>query len=137
MKISGIKTKFLNWLFVKRHGCNREEYAIREWNKTHINTLANNISDYYYGFEYIVEVNPWKVLNDHPILGYSLKPEIREQYCYPIRKLGDHMVYDLARGGRFMEKAGTTFEFNDFGYDTVFIATNNKDDAIIIALKYK
>lgn len=59
-----------------------------------------------------------------------------KQYLYPIRSLGDCAVYCFARGYR--DKWDNRFHLNDLLHeqDQVFVATNNKNDAIMIALKY-
>ena len=112
------------------------------WDAEHIDRSASNVRKALFGCNYIVEVR-WRHIfqanyeaKDRPTCPmWELRKEFVEQYTYPFRELDDHCVVIEMRGIHTDDK--DIFERNEFGADGVFVGTNNKADATMIALKYK
>ena len=123
------KDKYLTW----QTGMNKSERAWDKWQAETIAHRANTIENMFMNFKYIIPVGnsifdlgePW---------GWVPNEEFK-QYMYPVRELGNNTVYYFARGYR--DQWDGKFHVNEMsGGDQVFIATNNEEDAIIIALTH-
>ena len=114
----------------------RNHHAEVQWNNANLNKAASNIRDIFCGIKHIIEVDHLKIYAEHHGMhGWLLPKSFRDQYCFPNRDLGDHAVVHLMRGMHTGDEK--IFEVNEFGGDAVFVGTNNEEDAIMIALKYK
>ena len=128
--IEYIKDKWLTW----RTGNDKQT---RDWDKWCDETVvhrASTIENMFMNFKYIIPVTT-QIYN--PIGPFGWVPcEDFNQYRYPSRALGDCTVYYFARGYR--DEWDGKFHLNDLRHeqDQVFAATNNEEDAVMIALKY-
>lgn len=122
-----IEDRWLTW----RTGKDRATREYEAWFYINVNVRASTAEERYKNFKHVIQVDYWKTFDEHMFT--ELKDELR-QYRWPQRALGDNMVYGILRGEQ--EPSGR-FYITDFGReDRVYIATNNSEDAIMIALKY-
>lgn len=112
------------------------EKQFEKWYGEHVSRSSNNIRGIFFGFKYIVEVDHHKVYDEfHGFFGWHRNPEFEEKYCYPHRALGDNCLLTTVRGEHTNDE--TIFVLNEFGGDSVFVGTNSREDALMIALKFK
>ncbi len=110
------------------------------WNDEHTNFAAANVRDMLYGFKYIIEVDRDKIYQVHakkffdPIY-WGCTDEFQNEYCYPARKVGEHVIIKQLCGNYTYDHR--IFVRANSGLNVTFVGTNVKDDAIMIALKYK
>jgi len=129
--LENLKDKYLTW----KTGRTYHEREIDKWNAENLWLHAPNIKTVFYNYKHIIEVDWHKVFGDCPMMGWYVDKTFRDTYCYPARELGDHTTI---KSGRGLYDETSIFEFNEIcGGDRVYIGTNNDDDAIMIALKYK
>lgn len=133
MLYSTVKEKIVDWWLTKRTGRNSEQRMCDKWLDENINYNANTIHEYFQNFEYVINVNAEKAfILDHPF-GMPPRPEMAK-YIYPNRPLDDSTLYKWCCG---TEKEDGTFLLSSLrGYERVYVATNNKDDAMMIALRF-
>jgi len=106
------------------------------WNEINIDSQADSISEIFHGMKHIIEVDHHKIYAEHhQSHGWLVPEDFRSEYFYPNRELGDHAIVTLIRGDYSSDEY--IFTRNEFGGDAVYVATNNADDALMIALKYK
>jgi hypothetical protein len=125
-----IVDKFLTW----HTGYNKQARTWNKWQEETIVRNARTIENMFINFKYIIPVTT-KIFDLAEPFGWYPCEDVR-QYMYPIRELGDNLVYYFARGSR--DQWDGQFHLDDcFGEgDQVFVATNNGVDAIMMALKY-
>lgn len=123
-----IRAKYLQW----KRGMDQAHWDYKQWNDAHIVKYASDVTNYFQGFKYVIPVNYDKVFSGFdPMFGSTIGPEIKE-YCWPHRETGQHAMLGHFRG--FCDKR---FHITDFGeLDQVFVATNNEQDALMIALRF-
>lgn len=128
--IEWIKDRYLTW----RTGFDRQERAWRKWRDQNIVLQADTIENMFMNFKYIVPVSTSVFDPDEPF-GWCPCEDFK-QYLYPARELGKNAVWYFARGYR--DPWDGRFHINDLRseQDQVFVATNNKRDAIMIALRW-
>lgn len=128
--IEYIKDKWLTW----RTGLDKETRDYQKWAYETIAYRASTIENMFMNFKYILPVSDM-IFNHAEPFGWVPCRDF-QQYMYPARDLDNCTVYCFARGSR--NQWDGRFHFDDcFGeQDQVFIATNNDEDAIMIALKY-
>lgn len=103
----------------------------REWHEITVYMRASTVNQKYQKFKYVFELNTATIFTQH--YPFTLVGELYEM-TYPHRSLGDNLVWSVERGIH----ANSDFYLNDIGGgDSVFAATNNENDALIIALKYQ
>ena len=121
---------------LKKFWGNPKDDKHKEWSAQHINRMATDVKTMFHGFMYIIEVDHRKVHDTNGIGQWSVQNEFKTKYCYPSKELGDHTSIVIVRGNDTTD--GRIFEITDFGErDATFAATNNKSDAIMLALTYK
>jgi len=115
----------------------QDQQVEKEWNKQNISQGASTIKDMLHGFKYIIELDHLKVYSEHHGMhGWLVPAAFREEFFYPHRELGDHTVITMMRGS--YTNNAKIFEHNEFGdKDAVFAGTNNENDALLLALRYK
>ena len=119
--------QWLTW----RTGKNKSRRDYEEWYYINVNARASTAEARFKNFKCIIQVDYEKSFDFH--MFSELKDELL-QYCWPQRALGDNMVYSILRGEQMPDGK---FHLTDFGVeDRVYIATNNSEDALMIALKY-
>lgn len=122
-----IKDKYLTW----RTGKDRQQREYEAWYSSTVNFRASTAEAVFANFEHVFQVNADKFLVFHMLT--EPRDDMRE-YRWPQRELGDNMVWTILRGERMPDGL---FHITDFGSeDRVYIATNNSEDAIMLALKY-
>ena len=128
--IEWIQDRYLTW----RTGYNKQERAWNEWQQNTIVYRAHTIENMFMNFKYIIPVNT-SIFDYSDPFGWAPCQDFK-QYMYPVRELGDNAVYSFKRG--YWNHVDARFHICDFAGDTdqVFVATNNDQDAIVIALKY-
>lgn len=105
-----------------------------DWYKTHTWPAAPNIRQMLHGFKHILEIDPHKLEPQYRNGIWMPSDEFIEQFYFPYRNLGDHVILKFVRG--VGTKDDRIFEFNELGFDVWFVATNNDVDATFLALKY-
>lgn len=126
--VEWIKDRWLTW----RTGKPKHQRDYEAWYYATVNHRASTAEQMFSNFEHVIQVDPDKFLTVHMFT--QLKEEVL-QYRYPQRSLGDNMVYSILRGEQMPDGL---FHITDFGVeDRVYVATNNSEDAMILALKYR
>lgn len=123
-----------DWYLTRKTGKNKAEREWEAWYEQNVNYRASRIKDMFRNFEHIIMVNPDKFFKFDPFAWVPC--DNAKQYFWPARPLGENCVW---RFERVINAPSTAWEWeiNELGgYDKVFIATNNEQDAIMIALKY-
>jgi hypothetical protein len=124
-----------DWYLTRKTGYTRDEREYRAWYDQTVNVRAIRIKDMFNNFRYIIIVDPNKFFNLEEPFGWIVREDVN-QYFWPQRPLSETAVW---RFERVMNAPSTAWEWhvNELGgEDQVFVATNNKQDAIMIALKY-
>ena len=131
--VSNFVQKIKEKLYFFWRGRTIEETIRHEWYNAHVNPTAATIKTILFGFKYIIELDYDKVYND---LGITLEYQPGVQsFLYPARENEDCTVLYHVRG--IWMHGGIEFQDNAFGdTDALFAGTNNKEDAIMLALKY-
>lgn len=118
------------WL-TYRTGKTKVQRDYEAWYNINVNSRARTAEEMFCNFKHVIQVDFWKFFDVHMFT--ELKEELL-QYRYPQRALGNNIVYEVLRG----EQLQNTFYITDFGNeDRVYVATNNSEDAMILALKYR
>lgn len=124
-----IKDKWLTWTT----GLNKQDREYKKWVEETVVQNASTIENMFMNFKFILPVSTQIFDHNHPF-GWVPNEEFR-QYMYPNREPSDSAVYYFARGYRY--RPDGEFRLNEMsGDDQVFVATNNEQDAIMIALKW-
>ena len=123
-----IKDKYLTW----RTGKNKQRRAYDTWYNSTVNVRAKSVEEMFANFEYVFRVNPNKFLIWH----FAIEPkDDLSEYRYPQRELGDNLLWTVQRGDPNFWDNG--FAITDpTEEDLVYLATNNSEDAVMLALKY-
>ena len=128
-----IKAKYFQW----RHGMDQAQWDYKQWNEAHICQRANDVTNYFQGFKHVIPVSYLRVNTIlEPMFGMHVPgPEIKE-YTWPNKEVGQHAMLGHFRG--FWDKWDGRFHISDIGgdVDQVFVATNNDEDAFMIALRF-
>lgn len=128
--IERLKERWLTW----RTGKDKITRDWEKWRDENIVYAANDVQNYYMHFKHIIEVDPRKFWNHNEPFGWVPVTDFR-QYEYPAKPLGDNAVGNWFRG--YWDQWDRRFHICEMsGTDYVFVATNNDEDAIMIALKY-
>jgi hypothetical protein len=123
-----------DWYLTRKTGKTKAEREWEAWYEQNVNYRATRIKDMFKNFEHIIVVDSNKFFQFDPFVW--VPTEEAKQYFWPDRPLGENAVW---RFERVMKTPSTAWEWeiNELGgADTVFVATNNGKDAIMIALKY-
>jgi hypothetical protein len=123
-----------DWYLTRKTGKTRAEREWLEWYEQNVNYRATRIKNMFENFEHIIIVDPNKFMVEDPFAWAPCADA--QQYFWPARPLGNNAVW---RFERVMREPSTAWEWtvNELGgEDTVFVATNNERDAMMIALKY-
>jgi hypothetical protein len=124
-----------DWYLTRKTGKTKAERDYITWYEQTVDDRATRIKDMFKNFKHIVIVDPNKFFDLDEPFGW-MPCEDAKQYFWPARELGDNTVW---RFERVMKEPATAWEWeiNELGgTDKVFVATNNEQDAMMIALKY-
>lgn len=123
--------RYLTW----RTGKNKQQRIWEKWRNETIAVRAHTVENMFHNFKYIIEVDPEKVLEMWHPFSYHTNKEFNERYEYPHRELGDNAVWAWLRCSK--DHWSHQWHIDDcFGEDHLFVATNNDQDATMIALMY-
>ena len=124
--------KYSDW----RRGISPERRAWLDWSEQTINPRADTVQRVYAKFKYIIEVDPDHFFS-HEELGAWIPCADFKQLAYPNKQLGQCAVWGWFRGEWSQQWWNSGFLINDmFGGDHVFVATNEEQDALWIAMKW-
>jgi hypothetical protein len=129
--VDKIKDRYLTW----KTGDDKEMRIWKKWREENIVYNAHTIQNMFTNFKYIIEVNP-HIFFDYHAHGPGWIPcaDVAE-YMYPAKPLGENAVWMYERG--VWDYFHKEFSLNSMGdKDCIFVATNNSEDAIVIALKW-
>ena len=123
-----IKDRWLFW----RTGKPRQVREFEAWAEVTVVKRAITAQDMFRNFKYVFTVDYNKFFFDAGMF-LELDPGTKP-YMFPQRELGDNLVYATLRG---YEYETGEFHITDFGSeDRLYVATNNGEDATMIALLY-
>lgn len=125
-----IVERYLTW----KTGKDKSQREWEAWYEQNVNYRATRIKDMFKNFKHVIIVKPDKFFQFDPFAWVPC--EDAKQYFWPARPLGENGVW---RFERVINCPATAWEWeiNELGgEDTVFVATNNDRDAMMIALKY-
>lgn len=124
------------WYLTKKTGLTTKEREIRAWYDERINYRATYIDEIYHGFDYIIEVDPYLVLDfGHPFGWYSLTDF--QKFQYPAQHIEAAAFWAWVRGFRENSLGRRRYINNEIGGgDSLFVMTNSKDIAVKISAKY-
>jgi hypothetical protein len=123
-----------DWYYFKKTGYTRAERDYKEWYESTVNWRATRVRDIFHNFRHVIVVDPEKFFDYDPLAYYPKKEA--QQYFWPHRVIGENAVWRWERVMR-TPSTGNEWAVNELGgEDTVFVATNNERDAVMIALKY-
>jgi len=124
-----------DWYLTRTTGYTKAEREYKAWYEQTVNVRATRIKDIFRNFKHIVIVDPNKFFNLEQPFGWTVREDTKH-YFWPARALGENAVWEFHR---VMCEPSTDWEWtvNELGgEDKVFVATNNEQDAVMIALKY-
>lgn len=118
----------------KRTGVSIQHREFKFWYRANVNYRADNIPDMFSKFKYVFIVDIQKFMD--PFDPFDWVPnQDAKQYFWPSRELGNNAVWRYERV--IWDDSKDCWILNEFGgTDTVFVATNSKEDAVMISLKY-
>ena len=125
-----VKDRWLTW----RTGKDKSQREWEAWYDVNVVYRASDITNMFMHFDHIIEVN-WNKFFSHEEMGWWVPCASAKQYFYPQRELGNNAVWRIERVTK--DRWDKRWHINEFsGEDKVFVATNNEQDALMIALKY-
>lgn len=131
--------KIKEWYLTRKTGLTQEERRIREWYDSRINYRSTYLNEIYHGFDYIIEVDPFRVLNFASPFGWETMPDFKK-YQYPNLPLEDSASWAWVRGfwenDKFFGQKRRYCHNEIGGGDNLFVMTNSKQVAVDIAVKF-
>lgn len=123
--------KYLTW----RTGRTAVERAWDKWQDETIVFRAGTVENVFMNFKHIVEVSPDRIFDMSAPFGWVTVKDFHRKFEYPNRQLGDNAIWMWFRCEK--DQWDGRYHINELsGEDRVFVATNNEQDAIMIALRY-
>ena len=127
--LENIKQRYLTW----KTGKSKEQREWEAWYDVNVVWRASTIENMFMNFDYIIEVNPDKFFQFDPFAWVPC--EDAKQYLWPQRELGNNAVWRFERVRK--DQWDNRWHLDEMGGgDHVFVATNNEQDALLIAMKY-
>lgn len=125
-----------DWYITRKTGLNREQRRIRAWYDERINYRATYLDEIYHGFDYIIEVDPYQVLDfGHPF-GWNSLTDF-QKFEYPAQPVEAAAFWAWVRGFREHSFGRRRYAHNEIGGgDNLFVVTNSRDIAVKISAKY-
>jgi hypothetical protein len=121
--------KWLTW----RTGKDKTQREWDAWYNENVNWLSPRISTMFEKFKHVIVVDANKMMDPYEPLNW-IPCKDAEQYFWPNRELGNNAVW---RFERVIPYGDNDYYVNGIGdRDLIFVATNNDEDAVMIALKY-
>lgn len=127
--------KLKDWWITWRTGKTKDVREYEAWYFETVNYRANSINNLFKNFKHVIIVDHNKFLDmGHPFIW--VPNDDAKQYFWPNRDLGNTAVWRWERV--IWSNYSNQWYLNELGgTDTVFVATNNDYDAMMIALKYQ
>ncbi len=128
--IEYIKDRWLTW----RTGKDKDQRKWEAWYEVNVVYRASTIPNMFMHFKHIIVVDVQKFTD--PCEPFAWVPcADAKQYFWPQRELGHNAVWRFERV--HWNEWENRWHINDMGdVEKIFVATNNDNDAIMIALKY-
>ena len=129
-----LKERLVDWYLTRKTGKTKDEREWEVWYRQNVNLHSRRIKDMFAKFQYVIVVDPEKFFSFDPFAWVVTKDA--QQYFWPKCPMMESAVW---RCERVINYASTTWEWevNELGgEDTVFVATNNERDAVMIALRW-
>lgn len=123
-----------DWYLTKKTGKDKLQRDWEAWYEQNVVYRAGTIPNMFQHFKHVIIVDPDKFFDLCEPFTYVPNADAR-QYFWPQRKLGNNAVWRFERviWDQWMQE----WHINGIGdRDKVFVATNNDNDATMIALKY-
>jgi hypothetical protein len=128
------KEKIIDWYLTRRTGKSRAQRDWESWYEQNVVYRAHTIENMFMHFKHVIEVRPDRFFDHREPFSWVPNTDAR-QYFWPQRELGDNAVWRFERVVK--DTWDGRWHVNDvMGEDRVFVATNNEQDAVMIALKY-
>lgn len=125
-----IKDKYLTW----RTGKDKETRLWEAWYDANVNYRANDITNMFEKFKHVIIVDHNKFFDPYEPMAW-VPHEQSKQYFWPNRELGNNAVWRFERV--YWNEWDQRWHISGIGDgDKVFVATNNDEDATMIALLY-
>jgi hypothetical protein len=119
------------WI-TRRTGLTREQREYRAWCEDMVNIYASTVEDKYAKFQYVIEVDPLKFLIHH-----MWTEPVDYQYFFPHKPPGECALWGWVSGIQDCHTGKINILGQGLGLDYCFVATNDTDDALEIALRFK
>lgn len=124
-----------DWYLTRKTGKTKDVRDYEAWHRQNVNVRATRIKDKFKNFKHIIVADPNRFLDLIDPFGWHAC-EDAQQYFWPVRPLGENCIWSIDRVIRAPSTAWE-WEINELGgTDRVFVATNDDEDAVMIALKY-
>jgi hypothetical protein len=137
------KYKLPTVLFVWKYGISKNQHKVNRWIDMYTNEDATSVTEYLHGFKYIFEVDPDKVLvkDEYYSMFGPRNCKKLEEFLFPIRNLDESafmvkLNLDNNDPTKISNKLSIVSRKNGNNY-AYYIGTNNKEDAIMMALLFK
>ena len=127
--IEYIWDRWLTW----RTGKDRATREWLTWYDTNVNYRADTIDDMFKNFRHVIMVDTEKFTDFHEPFWWTPCADAK-QYFWPQCALADTAVWRFERV--VWDPVQEQWQRYSLGVDHIFVATNNDDDAVVIALKY-
>lgn len=130
---SRIKERYMDW----RYPTTKHQRRLEAWLRPRIFYPGRTPKEYFCGFKFVVRVNYDSVYSGpyDGMFGRSMCQDFKA-YLYPTRSFEEGPCIALIDRGLWNKYTGE-FEFNGLGGDDeMFVATNNEDDVIMLALRF-
>ena len=124
--------KIKEWYITKKTGLDTEQRRVRQWYQDRINYRGTLLREIYYGFDYLIEVDPWKVLDGDFPLGWVASRDFK-MYQYPNLPIDEAASWVWIRGFK-TEEGLVNNEIG--GTDYLYAVTNSKETAIKMITKF-
>lgn len=134
LTIKSIKAAITDWYLTRKTGVPKATRDYWDWFDSTVVYNSSTARDMFRNFEYVIHVDYYKIFDTWHPFGLPLVNDAY-QYFWPQKPIGECCVYRILRGST--SKYDDDFHITDFGHeDRVYVATNNKHDAVMLALKY-
>lgn len=125
-----------DWYITKKTGLTKEERRVRAWYDERINYRASYVDEIYHGFDYIIEVDPFRVLDFGSPFGWHSLTDF-QKYQYPKQPVEAAAFWAWVRGFRENSFGRRRYAHNEIGGgDNLFVMTNSKEIAVEVTAKY-
>ena len=126
--------KLKDWYLTKKTGKNKAQREWEAWYDVNVVYRANTIENMFMNFKHIIEVSPDKFFDPYEPFAWVPNKDAR-QYFWPQRNLDETCIWRFERVRK--DQWDNRWHIDELGGgDHVFVATNNEQDALLIAMKY-